>query len=527
MYKVLIADEDSKYVTLINRAAERSTEKIKVVGIALTGGEAVQKTKEMQPDILFIDVKLSGLNGIESVKRIRGFDKNVHIIILTEYDDFQFIKEFIDLRIDSYLLKPIKNELLFISIEKVIKKINEEAVEKEIVKQNEKDMKERLRYTEYSFIYSLLFSGEYKNEIESYQNQLMLEPEGYIINIEVEPYINRTKDNDKSSNILYQCIRNTITQYNACAVGAKMMDRIIAYVCEKKSYYGEEQRQNIIHLCSMIAHNIKAQLNINVRIGVGNINRLEELHASYEEALRCLRYRGNDDTEIVHVFDLDEKMVIVHKSYIEIERLMLESVKKGQSESIDYFSSLLDMLKTLKTKDRINKIIELLILTCHCARLEGPNEGDFLNYVGYIEELERVGASELDAWAYQKFQYLIKIIRIRKTSRIPYVIHNAINYIDNRYTEGISLDDVANHVGLTPQYFSAYFKESMDCNLVDYITNLRIEKAKEIIRNSQMSVQEICFFVGYHDPNYFSRIFKKYVGCTPSQYKKDIENILY
>ena len=214
-------------------------------------------------------------------------------------------------------------------------------------------------------------------------------------------------------------------------------------------------------------------------------------------------------------------MTIVHDSYIEMERLLVGSVKTGQYDSMDYFTSLLDMLRTLTLEDRKNKIIELLILACHAARIEGPKEGIFLDYLGYLEELKEVEEMSLDAWAYRKFQYLIKTIRIRKTAKVPYIIHNAIAYIEKHYTESITLEEIANQVGLTPQYFSTYFKEEMDCTLIDYITKLRIEKAKEIIRNSQMSVQEICFIVGYHDPNYFSRIFKKYVGLTPSKYKKE------
>lgn len=522
MYKILVADEDPLNITIIGRIAEKIAKNVKVIEHTTTGGETIQKIKELQPDILVLDVKLSGINGIEVARRVRFFDKKVHIIILTAYAYFELATEFIGLNVDAYLLKPVNNEELFRALDNIFRKIYAESMEKERLYEKEIDIASGLKFTEYSLIYSLLFNGDYKNSLETYSHLLGLESEGYVIDIEIVlQNTEKFKNVEKTSDMLYKCIKNTITKYNTCIVGPCIVNRLIVYVCDKKLEDSEKQKQNILQLCNLIIKNIKEQLNITVYIGVGGIYDIEQLYQSYEEAIKILRYKRDDSRESIHIADIEDKMTIVHDSYIELERLLVESVKTGQSDSMDYFTSLLDMLKALTLADRKNKIIELLILTCHSARIEGPNEGTFLDYLSYIEELKDIQEISLDAWAYRKFQYLIKTIRIRKTAKVPYVIHSAIAYIEKHYTESISLEEVANHVGLTPQYFSTYFKEEMDCNLIDYITKLRIEKAKEIIRNSQMSVQEICFIVGYHDPNYFSRIFKKYVGITPTKYKKD------
>lgn len=521
MYKILVADEDSINVTIIGRTVEKIAKKMKVIEHTTTGGETIQKTKELQPDLLVLDIKLSGINGIEVVRRIRVFDKKVHIIVATPYAYFELAKEFIGLNVDAYLLKPLNKEELFRVLNNIFYKVNIERKAKEIEFQKEMDMGSGIKFSEYSLIYSLLFNGDYKNSLGSYTHLLGLESEGYIINIEVIPqYIEKSKNTEKST-ILYECIKKTISKFHSCVVGPCIDNHIIVYICDKKILEDEKQKQKILKLCNLIIKNIKEQLNSVTYIGVGGVYSIEQLYHSYEEAIKSLRYKRDNLRESIHIADIEDKMIIVHDSYIEMERLLIGSVKTGQYDSMDYFTSLLDMLRTLTLEDRKNKIIELLILACHAARIEGPKEGVFLDYLGYLEELKEVEEMSLDAWAYRKFQYLIKTIRIRKTAKVPYVIHNAIAYIEKHYTESITLEDIANQVGLTPQYFSTYFKEEMDCTLIDYITKLRIEKAKEIIRNSQMSVQEICFIVGYHDPNYFSRIFKKYVGLTPSKYKKE------
>ena len=92
-------------------------------------------------------------------------------------------------------------------------------------------------------------------------------------------------------------------------------------------------------------------------------------------------------------------------------------------------------------------------------------------------------------------------------------------YIFSNYKNDISLDDVSREVDISPYYFSKIFKKETGENFIEYLTNIRIEKAKELLENTDMSMKEICIEVGYSNPNYFSRSFKKNVGVTPTEYK--------
>ena len=490
MYKILVADEDSLNVAFIRRMAEKIARKVELIAHTTTGEETISKVKELQPDVLILDIKLAGINGINVVRKIRRFDKKVHIIILTAYSYFELAKELIGLTVDAYILKPIDKKELQSALSMVFHKIHGERRKNELEYKKELDLKVGRKTAEYSLMYSLLFNDDYLDSLETYVNFLGLEEEGYILDIEMEyQFFEKTKNSNKMSLRLYECIKNTISKHSICAVGPCIENRVIVYVCAKKSSDFEKQKQDIIKRCNSLVQNIKEQLNVTASIGVGGIYNIEQIHQSYEESIKSLRYKKEDIKDRVHVIDVEDKMVIVHDSYMELERLLIESVKTGQADSMDYFTNMLDMLKVLTLKDRKNKIIELLVVVCHFARMEGTGDESFLNYLSYMKELEDIHENDLDAFAYRKFQYLIKTIRTRKTAKVPYTIHSAMAYIEKHYTESISLDDIASHVGLTPQYLSTYFKEEMDCNLTDYITNLRIEKAKEIIRNSQMSVQ--------------------------------------
>ena len=101
------------------------------------------------------------------------------------------------------------------------------------------------------------------------------------------------------------------------------------------------------------------------------------------------------------------------------------------------------------------------------------------------------------------------------------IIEMAKNYIKNNYHKDISLDDVSREVNISPYYFSKLFKETTGENFIEYLTNLRMDKAKELLETTECSMKEICVRTGYSDPNYFSRSFKKNVGVTPTVYKEN------
>lgn len=111
-----------------------------------------------------------------------------------------------------------------------------------------------------------------------------------------------------------------------------------------------------------------------------------------------------------------------------------------------------------------------------------------------------------------------EIIVVDKISK---TVLEAKNYIDINYRKELTLQDISRIVNVSPQYFSKLFKEETGFNFIEYLTNSRIEKAKELIKNSPMTMKEVCYEVGYNDPNY-SRLFKKIVGVSPTNYLKNI-----
>jgi two-component system response regulator YesN len=129
---------------------------------------------------------------------------------------------------------------------------------------------------------------------------------------------------------------------------------------------------------------------------------------------------------------------------------------------------------------------------------------------------------EIQQWFTDKISSACRDVVQSKEKQSSSSVERAKAFIEERYNRDISLDDVSREVDISPYYFSKLFKEETGENFIEYLTSVRIGRAKQLIAGSDMSMKEICTEVGYSDPNYFSRIFKKNVGVTPTEYKESI-----
>jgi YesN/AraC family two-component response regulator len=169
-----------------------------------------------------------------------------------------------------------------------------------------------------------------------------------------------------------------------------------------------------------------------------------------------------------------------------------------------------------------NHILEILVMSAHATRIDHTNDVKYFNYIGNSKELLEYTGIHLIEWAYNQFIHITGYEKPQST--IDYsnkVVQVTKEYLEAHYTEDITLEDVAAQVNVSPQYFSKLIKKNTGFNFIDWLSMMRVRKAKELLNNSSLTVKEVCYMVGYKDPNYFSRIFKKRVGITPSEYIKN------
>lgn len=376
---------------------------------------------------------------------------------------------------------------------------------------------------ERSIMFSCFIRGVSQSEVLAYQKILNLQENNYIIVFHIHhDMINKADFNEDE---IYHLIKEVTKPYGGiCVVGPLFINKVCILISDNHNPADHDYHKESIGIGQAILDRIHQSYGLVAAVGIGDIHKIHSVHSSFKEALSCLTYCHPG--EILHIRQANP-LILERQHYdeTETEKHLFESIRLRKSEAFNYFCIIMEFIKPLNDKAKKDKILEVIVMICHTLRLDN-NDLRPLHYMDLIEEMALLKDTELIEWATQRFIYLTGYTKPQTS--VDYsnrVVLSTIEYLENHYSEEISLEDVAEQVNISPQYFSKLIKKSTGFNFIDWLSMLRVKKAKELLTSSNLTVKEVCFLVGYKDPNYFSRIFKKKIGLTPSEYVKN-QNII-
>jgi len=527
MYKLLIADDEQFFRDSVKSVIEKNINNVVVVGTAKSGREAIEKAETLKPDVILMDIMMPGINGIEAIKEIRYRLRDVVFIILTAYDKFDFVREAIKQEVMDYLLKPVDQEAIIQTVKKSVEIINKNREKRK----KELELKEKLERAipilENGFFYSLLFFYDHSKEIENYRELLELNEEGgYVITIK----LGETISEYKSAQILYQYFRDVLKSKYKCIIGPFMHNRIFVFIPGNVKRNIAATRQEAVSIAEYIYDLLTKKADVKIFIGIGRTYPLKDIIKSYYESLKAV----NTLTEsgIMHIMDVPAESASKSEHTYEKEKLLLDRVASGDTEVCmqtfeqiydDLFKEYATSFQTVK-----KKLLELMVLIRHLGCTYRIEDEEYFKKGDYIEDFLKIeDPVELKTCCKKRIEYVSRCIKSVREKRINNrLILKAIEYIRKNYRNKITLEEVANELNISPHYFSKLFKDEVGETFIDYLTSLRIQKSKELLAENQLSGKEICFEIGYGDPNYFSRNFKRIVGITPTEYKEVIQKVI-
>ncbi len=373
-------------------------------------------------------------------------------------------------------------------------------------------------FMERSFVFSLCFRGCTSPEIAIYQKLLQLKDYGYIILLELAGS-NRPQAISYSSEEFALCrfIKKTLPK--SFATGPVINNKLSILVSEDSLLSDSEHKEDSLAVCDVLCRGIGDHFKLKATASIGNITKLQSIYSSFTDALCGLYYNGN--SPVIYYPDIKNTYVDSHFDYHDTQRHLVEAVRLRKIEAYDYFALLMENIRHYGDTAKRNKILELLVLANNAMSLDLQNTGRSVDYISYTSQLMNQNGDDLIDYGYQMFIYITSYIKpqnpINYSNRI---VQATKEYLASHYAEDISLEVMAEYVNISPQYFSKLIKKTTGFNFIDWLAMFRVKKAKELLNNSNLTVKEVCFMVGYKDPNYFSRIFKKRIGITPSEYVK-------
>lgn len=513
MYKVVIAEKTENELWGIWKILEGKLKNVDLVQVLPYEQEILEYIKKNETAVIIMEVGNNGLNGIGMAREIRKMNEHIQIVLVSRLEYFALLKEAVRLRISSYLSAPFIEEEILEAVENALNYYIQINAEKYGQERQENILSEALKYAEYSFIYTALFSASFDMEYKNYKRLLNLSDYGYILNIEIE----RTERERPQDKKLYHYLKSIISEHGSCVVGPRIGERIVVFV----GFEGSEERiekRNTMDDVRMAAHIIigmQEKFGLQVLIGIGGVKELLNIHVSYEEAVRCLRYRGKRNVVEIRDVEMEE---ISKEEYVRLEEEFLKCIRLGTADAIDLLNGIFDAIRPLQLESQRNKIFGLLVLADHEARSDSKSDLEYFPIIKTLQEAEDMNAAELERWAYNKVEIILNTARTNRIFRKSEGVKNALRYMEEHYMDPISLEDISQYIGISPQHFSKTFRDETGINYIDWLTRLRIENAKRFLLEEKSTVKEVCYMVGYNDPNYFSRIFKKIEGVSPTEY---------
>ncbi|WP_026523750.1 helix-turn-helix domain-containing protein [Butyrivibrio sp. MB2005] len=530
MYRIMLADDEGIVIDSLKFIIEKEFGDTCQVEFAKTGRSVIELAERFRPDIAIMDIHMPGINGIDAMKEIKQFSANTVFIVMSAYDKFDYAKEAIKLGVLEYINKPMDRMKIITVIKKAMVQIDSEREKRS----NELLIKEKLETVEpiieNGLIYDILLKEQFEEDVDSYRTILGIEENyGYMLAI----VSGDTQEGNHMTNAVgssvkisgkYQEIREAVKEFFDCKIGNVMANKIAVLIPYEKTKMELDERSALIERTRDLVRFLGKKTDVNFRIGIGGVKPLRELGDSYRDALNALIATTGG---VAHADDLPLSPAYEEDYPSDLEKPLFEAVGKGDVNSALTIANKYSdwMVKMAEEGDIMAmrlKVLEFSLYAEHIMYKSGGQTYRYSSRNSYLPEIMDLDTPEaLREWFLGKITSACHDIANRREEKSTDIIKTAKRYIEEKYASDISLDDVSKVVNISPYYFSKIFKEDSGVSFIEYLTNIRMDKAKELLKNSDYSMKEICSMCGYTDPNYFSRSFKKNVGVTPTEYKEN------
>lgn len=535
MLKVFLVEDEVVMRNGIKNNIPWESEGFQFVGEASYGELAYPLIKKEKPDILITDIRMPFMDGLELSRLVKKELPQIKIIILSGYNEFDYAKTAISIGVTDYLLKPISSAKLLEAVKNVGRIIEKEQEHAKTMERYKKEMEENLQLEKHK-LWSALASNQLST-IELLENGQKLG-----IDFTASAYqvcLFKVMQHGDSTG----CSREFIEVSEKITEHAKVWDNVLVFDRSPDGWAflikGESVAEVEVALerCRLELHElINGYPDVEYFGGIGGmVQRLGDIQGSYREAAKAFASRFfSEPNRLISCEDVaklhsqeDEKIDISKMRSQKSEQELVEKfLKSGSAEEIESF---LDEYFMGVGNQNYQSLLyrQYVIMNPYfaCTDFLRGLELDVSALPEDCRDINEIVANAVSSEAVKSLvgRLFAATMNLRDThSKKKYsaLLEEAKAFIQENFRrEDMSLNTVAAQVNISPSYFSAIFSTEMGQTFVEYLTSVRLDKAKELLMCSAMRTAEIGYEVGYKDSHYFSYIFKKVVGCSPKDYK--------
>lgn len=537
MIKVFLAEDEVIIRKSIKNNVEWKKHGYELVGEAGDGEMALPLIKELKPDILITDIKMPFMDGVELGKILKTEMPDLSVIFLTGYDDFSYAKEAISIGVAEYLMKPVTGEQLIAALDKVKNQIEEKKILTDNMTRLEQESHKNVQIKRYRFFGELVRSKMPVSKLIKMGNELGISvmASTYTV-VLLKYYFNHTDDKERKRQA--EEAGKLLSQSESLEHVVMFQRATEGYIFLLKAQSDEDIdkiRETFLNKVVEIASGFE---DIGYFIGVGEtVHRVHEISRSYDTAsVAFAKQYEMEKNKVVYYSRLDKKEeaedVSLNIDFREInmektdKAVLVKFLKNGTKEEADEFVE--SYFKAFGEKNMESFLFRQYIILDICFIIN-----EFLEQIQggkkrIAEKMFGKNYKFADVDTLDKTKDYVKklikmVIDLRSESVVKKyqpMIEEATEYIREHFSDDdMSLNVVADVVGLSPSHFSTVFRQEVGSTFVEYLTMVRMEEAKTLLKCTSLKSSEIGYRVGYKDPHYFSFLFKKTQKCTPKEYR--------
>lgn len=532
MYSVFIAEDEEDVRNGIVNCINESDTKFQVTGSAGDGEEAFAQICELKPDILVTDICMPKTTGLELIEQIRKINKTMPIIVISGYDEFSYAREAMRMGVREYLLKPFLPRDLFEVLEKARGVLEETNQLEKNIRNMCKQIEQGRKYLKERFL-TLLLEGK-NQEARELGNELAFPVEDAWYCVGIVKGEEMAKEPRVSINILERYLDIILGNYipeDIRILSVHREENQFVLLFRRHGSSLKRFQQDIRIGMEKICLSMEQHHKIRLKCVLGRIcESLDQVSDSYRQAYDVWRSRLHQDGKVVSYAEVEQTEKQTDSLYEDkIMSQLLLAVQLGQEEEAkEKLEELMGYYESFSI-DQVEYIsISLVKLVLQISDSVSQAGGEVQAWkdervITYLKRHFTFGSLMEARTVLEEYmeKCCIQLAQMNKKNS-DRIVSNARTIIEhNLGNEEFSLEALAEELHFSSNYVRRLFKTTMGINFSDYLLQLRMEHARNLMSHSNYKIQEISEMVGYSSQRYFARCFKKYFGCTPTEYREE------
>lgn len=535
--RLLIAEDELWLRKRLVSTIDWSSYGISEVYEAEDGGEALEIALKEKPDIVITDIRMPELSGIDLMKKLNENSIFSKMIVVSGYDDFEYAQGALRMGAINYLLKPVDEEELLDSVKRCVEELKKEK-NKETVFDKQSAASEMLM----EHIYEDLIFETSEKRTEELLQKLSRKEIGFpfqsaaVVNMQVREHTFFVNDKVKSDMwSVYQWLRRNLQEdcYECQYLYMRGSQIVLLLFGDDPEAKFMERVENWVQL---ILEALQKELNISLFMAAGDVtDDFSGIHRSYEMAQKKIKEKRAEEKRILALRNQETEQELNTRFddvYGEYDfKLLIKEIRNGDSEKAqtELQAILQSSSRRLQSTDMmklqlfymnfINRIAGACLPECEAYADELA-----MQCMTVMRELIYIGSDTIvtEMWdCLRKFvEKLVEVYQENNGKRKHWMIDQVLQYVEENYNTALSTRDIAGRFFMNTSYFSKLFHEQMGCTFSNYLINVRVEKAKMMLTQTNMKLYDIAEAVGYTNVQYFSTIFKEKEGLTPSAFRQ-------